>query len=197
MRSRMARTISLFCELAFFAVCRSIHSFTSAGRRILSCAASRLIGNHRFGVLHHNGVTPIWCQDTITNLVHSADMAKQDDYVRITLRLPPDLHRELAKSAGARSLNSEIVSRLERSISHGHVSIEQARRFADELDTIRPDESDPTIPPGLRSFIKTEIMKAISNMDTPLVGEPLFDSVDLPAGARGGSRIEKKGKPQR
>ncbi len=39
-------------------------------------------------------------------------MAKQDDYVRITLRLPPDLHEALVRKAGANSLNAEIVSLL-------------------------------------------------------------------------------------
>jgi len=42
-------------------------------------------------------------------------MAKQDDFVRITLRLPPDLHKQLIEAAGASSLNAEIVARLERS----------------------------------------------------------------------------------
>jgi len=46
-----------------------------------------------------------------------AKAAKQDDFVRITLRLPPDLHEVLVKSAGASSLNAEIVSRIEQSFS--------------------------------------------------------------------------------
>lgn len=39
-------------------------------------------------------------------------MAKQDDWVRITLRLPPELHAYLSEQAGAGSLNAEIVDRL-------------------------------------------------------------------------------------
>jgi len=45
-------------------------------------------------------------------------MAKQDDYARITLRLPPDLHRELMALAGAGSLNALIVRALEEFSSY-------------------------------------------------------------------------------
>jgi hypothetical protein len=43
-------------------------------------------------------------------------MAKQDDWVRITLRLPPELHEMLVGQAGAGSLNAEIVERLIKSV---------------------------------------------------------------------------------
>ena len=43
-------------------------------------------------------------------------MAKQDDYIRITLRMPPTLHRALALAAGEKSLNAEIIERLADSI---------------------------------------------------------------------------------
>jgi len=43
-------------------------------------------------------------------------MAKQDAYVRITLRLPAELHRSLVEAAGAQSLNAEIVERLEATV---------------------------------------------------------------------------------
>lgn len=41
-------------------------------------------------------------------------MATQDDYTRITLRLPKDLHQKLADSADAssKSMNAEIIARL-------------------------------------------------------------------------------------
>lgn len=40
-------------------------------------------------------------------------MAKQDDWIRITLRLPGDLHLKLVEAAANSSMNAEIVSRLE------------------------------------------------------------------------------------
>lgn len=43
-------------------------------------------------------------------------MAKQDDFIRLTLRLPPALHEMLVEAAGPRSLNAEIIDRLESSI---------------------------------------------------------------------------------
>lgn len=41
-------------------------------------------------------------------------MAKQDDWVRLTVRMPPDLYEQLqdAVAHGARSMNAEIVDRL-------------------------------------------------------------------------------------
>lgn len=44
-------------------------------------------------------------------------MAKQDEWSRITLRLPKELHEQLVDSAGAKSLNAEIVERLAASYS--------------------------------------------------------------------------------
>ena len=44
-------------------------------------------------------------------------MAKQDDWVRMTLRLPQDLHDRLMGALGAKSLNADIVERLERDLS--------------------------------------------------------------------------------
>jgi len=41
-------------------------------------------------------------------------MAKQDDWVRITLRLPHELHQQLVQASSAASMNAEIVHRLER-----------------------------------------------------------------------------------
>lgn len=46
-------------------------------------------------------------------------MAKQDEWSRITLRLPAEIHSQLTDGAGAKSLNAEIVDRLEKSLSPG------------------------------------------------------------------------------
>lgn len=44
-------------------------------------------------------------------------MAKQDDYVRYTIRVPADLYAQLQSAAGEKSVNAEIVARLERSFA--------------------------------------------------------------------------------
>jgi len=62
-------------------------------------------------------------------------MAKQDDYVRITLRIPPDLHAKLVERAGTKSLNAEILERLEASIEH--ISIDPI-----EYDKLRNFDSE-------------------------------------------------------
>lgn len=44
-------------------------------------------------------------------------MAKQDDWIRITLRLPSDLHSKLVDAASNSSMNAEIVARLDASFT--------------------------------------------------------------------------------
>ncbi len=48
-------------------------------------------------------------------------MARQDDYVRVTLRLPPELHEKLfwAADASELSLNSEVINRLSATLAKG------------------------------------------------------------------------------
>lgn len=54
-------------------------------------------------------------------------MAKQDDYVRITLRLPPALHQALSEQAGAKSMNAYIVEILDE-----YVQIDRSRTLSYE-----------------------------------------------------------------
>lgn len=63
-------------------------------------------------------------------------MAKQDDWSRITLRLPRDLHEVLVDRAGVKSLNAEIVERLERSLSQPNPERDNAalRELKEGLD---------------------------------------------------------------
>lgn len=46
-------------------------------------------------------------------------MARQDDYIRTALRLPPDMHKALHESADAsgKSFNAEIIARLQASFA--------------------------------------------------------------------------------
>lgn len=60
-------------------------------------------------------------------------MAKQDDWARITLRLPADLHAKLVAAAATASLNNEIVDRLYESFEKPSQDIVAARAaFAEE-----------------------------------------------------------------
>lgn len=45
-------------------------------------------------------------------------MAKQDDWVRLTVRMPPELYEQLQAivASGPRSMNAEIVSRLQQTL---------------------------------------------------------------------------------
>lgn len=40
-------------------------------------------------------------------------MAKQDDYVRYTVRLPAELYERIKRAAGDKSVNAEIIATLE------------------------------------------------------------------------------------
>lgn len=42
-------------------------------------------------------------------------MAKQDDFIRVTVRIPPALHEKLRGVALSKSINAEIIDRLEAS----------------------------------------------------------------------------------
>ena len=68
-------------------------------------------------------MTPKQCHDTklVSNtsrriLWIGQAVAKQDDWARITLRIPGALHEQLVAAAGPKSLNAEIVERLQDSI---------------------------------------------------------------------------------
>jgi hypothetical protein len=43
-------------------------------------------------------------------------MAKQANYVRYTIRVPADLYQRLGEAAGEKSINAEIIARLERTL---------------------------------------------------------------------------------
>jgi hypothetical protein len=58
-----------------------------------------------------NCLLPNWCYNSTM-----ARRAKQTDFVALNVRLPPELHKKLASATGStRSLNSEIVERLQHS----------------------------------------------------------------------------------
>ena len=50
-------------------------------------------------------------------------MAKQDDYIKTALRLPADLHAriQLAAEKAGRSMNAELINRLDMSFEKGRV----------------------------------------------------------------------------
>lgn len=78
-------------------------------------------------------------------------MAKQDDYIRITTRIPPELHSalvELAKKT-ERSLNGELVARLQIAIA---LAEEELRPPMAEQTKAQYQVSDPL--PELIAVIK-------------------------------------------
>lgn len=66
-------------------------------------------------------------------------MAPTDSHVRYTIRVPAELYEKLQESAGAKSVNAEIVERLERSFDLDDTIPIHAERI-DELDSAQSDQ---------------------------------------------------------
>lgn len=66
--------------------------------------------------------------------MNSDDEQNRENWVRITLRLPPDLHASLVEAARLTSLNAEIIVRLEESFrARFFEANERLARLEDEL----------------------------------------------------------------
>jgi len=105
-------------------------------------------------------------------------MATQDNYTRITLRMPKDLHERLASLAEetSKSMNAEIIGRLEASV------------FSSELpETLIPDAKARQIAAAARQRLSaviesrtiSAINRAIANGKTMAVVE--FNDLQLDA----------------
>ncbi|TPW26041.1 Arc family DNA-binding protein [Pararhizobium mangrovi] len=111
-------------------------------------------------------LSPIWCKLAFTKLVRKGLvevftisvlirlMAKQDDYVRYTIRVPADLYERVSKAAegSSRSVNAEINERLESSFTGGigtgtpltvEALREEGRKVEELLRAIREKLDDP------------------------------------------------------
>ena len=60
-------------------------------------------------------------------------MAKQDDFVRITLRIPGDLYERVTAAAETKSINAEILERLTASFEGVNLSHEAVDRVAQRV----------------------------------------------------------------
>ena len=70
------------------------------------------------------------------------EMAKQDDYIRITTRIPPEVHDALVELANRteRSLNGELVARLQVAIA---LAQDELRPHTARQKTASYDAADP------------------------------------------------------
>lgn len=69
---------------------------------------------------------------------------EDDRFTRITLRIPKDLHEQLTAQAEkkSRSMNAEIITRLEKSISDSPEANELARQIADMVSEMLIKRND-------------------------------------------------------
>ncbi|WP_404404921.1 hypothetical protein [Pelagibacterium halotolerans] len=65
-------------------------------------------------------------------------MAKQDDYVRYTIRVPAGLYARLQDAAGEKSVNAEIVERLDRSFRT--LPVELGLEFVQAIENAPPSK---------------------------------------------------------
>lgn len=103
----------------------------------------------------HRILTPFWCQYIFKRLTDNHGMAKQDDYIRITARIPPEVHDalvELAKKS-ERSLNGELVARLQIAIAMAEEELPQPQT------AVRQNEEKYNIEDPVEALI--ELIKAM------------------------------------
>lgn len=108
--------------------------------------------NLLFTNLVHNGYHALkWCAispvDFFTVLVSVSEMAKQDDFVRYTIRVPADLYARIQEAAAVKSINAVIVEALEdrfpapiagaEFIQRYLIPIVEARGEFDQLERLR------------------------------------------------------------
>lgn len=92
-----------------------------------------------------------------TTMVHTARMAEDDGYIRITLRIPREVHAQLTASAAARShsMNAEIIRRLEQSLAAGDVGqtmLAETLGLINHLKRAVDKFADTQIPPPLEAL---------------------------------------------
>jgi hypothetical protein len=87
-------------------------------------------------------------------------MAKQDDYVRITIRIPKGVHAALAEKCEgeAHSLNAEIVQRLVRSIDEENIK-NRVREFV-MMDKASDEAPGDVIREKLQALIERVVQDA-------------------------------------
>lgn len=117
-------------------------------------------------------------------------MAKQDDYSRYTIRVPAALYKQLQDAAGDKSLNAEIIERLERSMRPGatideiatqtvkqiaaapkHVPQQITDRFFATYDELKKQETG-----AMRRMLsaRAEIIEQIGLIAPPIEDDPAF-----------------------
>jgi len=89
-----------------------------------------------------------------------AQLTPQDDYMKTALRLPRDLHSRIQEEAAAsgRSMNSEIIRRLEASFSSG-MDLEDNAAWVDFFSGVENKEEVARLISTLISFLKKNSKK--------------------------------------
>lgn len=57
-------------------------------------------------------------------------MSKQDSYVRLSVRLPAEIYAKVKAASGAKSINAEIVARLESSFQAVRINLDGGSLFS-------------------------------------------------------------------
>ena len=97
-------------------------------------------------------------------------MAKQDEWKRITLRIPPDLHERLTAAAESASLNAMIIEALEEKYPKPQINLnEYTGRLSEEFFNIE-DTAER------RAYVK--------DLDKALRADPISDGNTVLDGAK-------------
>lgn len=116
--------------------------------------------------LHHFDVKTIR-----TVLVHTYRMAKQDDWVRLTIRIPKDLHERVIRGSVLSSVNTEIIRSIERQFPPEPSNEELAddiEYFLGALETTNMPDIRQSLQKALRKYSdRLKEQRAAILSDTP------------------------------
>lgn len=63
-------------------------------------------------------------------------MAKQDEFVRYTVRLPRELYERIQAAAGNASVNAEVIKRLEAAFAHENETQAALKDHEERIDAL-------------------------------------------------------------
>lgn len=98
-------------------------------------------------------------------------MAKQDAFVRYTIRVPADLYADLQKAAGMKSLNAEIVARLKDSITAEKALASGEPTMADIADELMRQVKSLTRDLAFEKVARAEMMADVRRLAERLIGD--------------------------
>lgn len=101
-------------------------------------------------------------------------MAKQDDYIRLTVRLPPRLMERLRATGGDASVNAKVIEAIEAYFPEVRPSAELAAEMNAEIARMQVNPDEPFARVRVRN-IAQEFIEALTREDAEARQHRLYD----------------------